>query len=121
LWWWAVSVFAIHGAVVLTLIKVRGWSQFGGAVWHFVRVSLELGDFWVYRWINPLFNTPAFGTPMFRISEFFGLASLDSVTQFFEFWIDAVFGGLVYALVVVALISLKRSRKRRHELRSAVA
>ena len=74
-WRWAVVALAVHGVVVLTIIKVRGSSRFGEAAWHFLRVLLELGDFWVYRGINPLFNTPALATPMFRMSEFVGLSS----------------------------------------------
>ena len=114
LWLWAGTVFLVHTAVVLILTKLHFLAPSGSTASQLSRSVLKLLDPWVFWWVDPLLNTPAMATPVTWASMKFGVSTPESVGEFFEFFPDAVFGGLAYVVIVVGAVGLRRRLHRRH-------
>ncbi len=96
LWKLSLLAFTLHSIAVAALIKIREIDLGSLAFWVARRI-LEIGDFWVYQWVLPLFNTRALGKPMYQLNVFLGLTTLQASSEFYEWLMLSVFGGVVYA------------------------
>jgi hypothetical protein len=118
IWLLAAGTFLLHATVVLALIQIRNLSS-TVAISQLARVMLELGDFWVYRWVNLWLNTPVLAEPMFRVFDFLRFTSLTGFLTFWELCVTSICGGLVWAGIVAAWFRWRRATHHRRLLRSA--
>jgi hypothetical protein len=106
---WGAATLAIHSAVIAALIRIRDLS-FGTTAW-ILRGVLRVSEFWVYRWVLPWFNDPRFAKSMFEVNNFLSLSTLRASAEFYEWFMLSIFGGVVYAGAVLALVRQKEKAR----------
>src|SRR5262249_43337868 len=111
LWIWGAGAFVVHAMVVTALVRIRDLSV-GSSAWWTLRSVLRVCEFWVYRWALPWFNDPEFAKPMYRLDALFGVSTIRGSAELYESLMLSVFGGVVYAAVVVVWTKRKRRARR---------
>jgi hypothetical protein len=110
-WRWAVAAFALHSLVVASLIRIRDLNL-GNSVFFVAKDTLRIAEFWVYHWVFEWFNTPVLAKPMYEVNRLLGLSTERASSEFYEWCMLSIFGGVVYAGVAIAWLSWRRRKLR---------
>ena len=106
---WFAGVFVAHAVAVAVLIRVRD-TQSGNVFWAIHRI-LRLLEFWVYSWVLPFLNKPWMANPLYTLETAVGVKTMRGSAELYEWLMVSIFGGLIYAALVTALVVARQRRQ----------